>query len=78
MKTRLPWIMPFIWAAVALSPPGRELFHSAFLAGEGLERAIWQPIYLTGAGAALMTVCLEVFIRHVKSRRGVSPKSSVD
>lgn len=69
MKTRLPWITTTIAAALALNPRGLEIFHSAFLVGEGLERGIWQPLYLTAVAVAALAIAAEALIREVVYRR---------
>ena len=69
MRTRLPWITTAIAAVLALNPLGLEIFHSAFLAGEGLARGIWQPLYLTALAVAALCIGAEALIRQWVHRR---------
>lgn len=74
MRRRLPWITTLLWAILAVSPFGQDVFRSAFLAGEDLSRGIWQPLYLSALGVAAVTIGLEALVRHlVFKRRTVGP-----
>ena len=63
MRTRLPWITTLVWATLAVSPPGRDVFDAAFLSGEALSRGIWQPLYLAAVAGAILTIGLEALWR---------------
>ena len=69
MRTRLPWITTLLWAMLALSPFGQDVFRSAFLSGEDLSRGIWQPLYCSALAVAALTIGLEALVRHLVWRR---------
>ena len=69
MRTRWPWISVLLAIAVLVSPPGREVFHDAFLSGEQLSRNIAQPIYFIGLAILAFVILLEWLVRILISRR---------
>jgi hypothetical protein len=69
MRTRLPWITTLVWAILALSPFGQDVFRSAFLSGEALSRGIWQPLYLSALAVAALTIALEALLRQLVWKR---------
>jgi hypothetical protein len=64
-----PWIAIVVTAVLALSPPGMDVFHAAFLSGEALSRGIWRPIYLTGLGLLFALGLIEWYVRRRLERR---------
>jgi hypothetical protein len=68
---RLPWISVVLSMLVMLSPPGQEIFHSAFYSGEQLARSMGQLVlYIMGA-IMLGAVGLECLVRWwLAKRRG--------
>ena len=63
MRTRLPWMTTLLWAVLALSPLGQDVFQAAFLSGEALSRGIWLPIYLAALAIAAVTIGCEALLR---------------
>ncbi|UVO40153.1 hypothetical protein KUL72_18185 [Bradyrhizobium arachidis] len=70
MTTRWPWISMLISLVATLSPLGRDIVVSAFLAGEALSRNIWAPIALTIFAVMTAAILLEWLVRtYIINRR---------
>ncbi|MDN4981910.1 hypothetical protein QY049_01560 [Bradyrhizobium sp. WYCCWR 13022] len=70
MTTRWPWISMLISLVATLSPLGRDIVVSAFLAGEALSRNIWAPITLTIFAVMTAAILLEWLVRtYIINRR---------
>ena len=69
MRTRWPWISLLLAIIVIISPPGREVTHSAFFSGEQLSRNIAQPVFCIGLATLVLIAALEWLVRLLMSRR---------
>jgi hypothetical protein len=64
-----PWFTTAPAFVFALSPPGWQLFHAAFLSSEQLTRNIWRPLYLIGVAIVLALALIEWYVRWRMHRR---------
>ena len=76
----VPWFTLAALAAVAISPLGQSVIHSAFFSGEQLSRTLGQflleVILAIAAGVALLEWTIRYFLRKRRSKQAVTPSGS--
>jgi len=66
---RVPWFTLAALVAVAISPPGQEIFHSSFSSGEQLSRSLGQFLFEIILAIAIAHAVIEVLVRHYSHKR---------